>query len=114
MRRCSVELRVKTKVGSASRGGRVWYLREGLLRLFFKPMLLLVLPRRPVWFFTASSHMPMPPEEEEEPTPLPSMPPHMPTPSLHWLPREELPIDKPECWRKKKTAEGVMCVFTRL
>lgn len=74
------------------------YLREGLLRLFFKPMLLLLLPRRLDWFFTASSHMPMLPEEPPLP-PLPSIPPappHIPTPSTHCPPREELPIDMPE------------------
>lgn len=48
--------------------------------------------------------------EEPPLTPFPSMPPgpaHMPTPSLHWLPREELPIDKPECWGEKKKEGGV-------
>lgn len=72
-------------------------LSEGLLRLFFKPKLLLLLARRLAWFFTASSHMPMLPL-------LPSMPPgppQMPTPSPHWPPIEELPIDMPECCKSE-------------
>lgn len=78
----------------------VMYLRDGLLRLLFKPMLLLLLPRRLAWFFMASSHMPMLPEEPPLP-PLPSMPPgppHMPTPSTHWPPME----DMPECWKTER------------
>lgn len=80
------------------------YLSDGLLRLFFKPMLLLLLPRRLAWFFTTSSHMPMLPEEPPLPPLLsiPPGPPHMPTPSTHWLPMEELPIDMPECWKQRE------------
>lgn len=91
----------------------VLHLREGLLRLFFKPMLLLVLPRRLAWFFMASSHMPMLLEEPPL-TPFPSMPPgppHTPMLSFQWLPREELPIDKPECWERKSRGAGWMTVF---
>lgn len=80
---------------------RITYVSEGLLRLFFKPMLLLLFPRRLPWFFTASSHMPMllplPPLLS-----MPPGPPHMPTPSTHCPPMEELPIDIPECCRHRE------------
>lgn len=87
------------------------YLSEGLLRLFFKPMLLLEVARRPDWFFTASSHMPIPPDEPPL-TPLLSRPPgpaHIPTPSTHWLPMEELPIDKPECCERTEKPTVSKC-----
>ena len=84
----------------------ILYLSDGLLRLFFMPMLLL--PRRPPWFFTASSHMPIP-LEVPPPGALESMPPgppHMPTPSAHWPPMEEEPMGMPECWERRDTEGG--------
>lgn len=75
------------------------YFREGLLRLFFRPRLLLF-PRRLAWFFKASSHKPM--LLDEPPLPLlDSSAPHMPTPSAHCPPMEELPMDRPECCGQK-------------
>lgn len=57
------------------------YLSDGLLRLFLRPMLL----RMALWFFRASSQMPMlPPEGLLLPGAFPSMPPDAhrePTPS---------------------------------
>lgn len=68
------------------------YLSEGLLRLFFSPMLL----RRALWFLRASSQMPIPLPEGLLPPTLPSKDPapHITDASLHCTEKHSYCIKK--------------------